>query len=751
MKTKRKFQIAVVLPLLAYALSFTPLNVSSQSSPDATTSFYGDVALNPFKQPNYKTHGAFTLNYYGSGDVNNDGVIDWTDYNSILGNTSDRADVDGNGTPGQSADKAILLEYLTDASQRQYLPAHWDLLQNRTERINWFEKVKTIDQTQVPKAGWVCTDYSKQFFINLCGIENITSSGLNFNKMDTTKNARFNIPIYEVETQTNTGVSHQINAVLTGDSTSTFNNGWYFVEPQNDTRVFPGNVSMGANSFANIKRYSYFWSNFLNQYVYDYLNLVNFDLQSGQVISTTINPAPEVVLYRNLANVHLQGAKPTNTTVNWENGTINLNPSNTGSPTGVSPSETQVVYSDSTNQGSGDWNPQKYNFNIYRDWKLVDTASHGVIDTTLGSRRAVFWNNGRAPQIITAQDTAKPVPTTTINGLTLYYTQRDSIPTMTATDNCGVWACTRTITSNQGTDQNQCNYFEFTKTVKDSLYDPSGNYRVVTSLVNIVLDPSQFTYVPPTWALNWPDSTDPSNTGGSATATNPAGVQVNITHTDNSTQDSDTTKCEHYHFNIDRTWIATTVPCNNQITATQWIYMNATNTPTLTYVPNDTIVPVEGCITPECLGKAEGEDYQTGQSVNPQSYDSIISQGDTTIIFDRHHYVTTICGIPSLQGIQNVIQEIIEGVPEKSNSKDVFKVYPNPTNSYVNFVYTSNKPETAKIIVNDLTGRKLEEMVVEANAGENKSKLNVSDYPIGTYIIQIILPDTTHIQKMCVR
>jgi hypothetical protein len=290
---------------------------------DSPMSFYGDIALNPFVQANYTSTPPqnFHLNHYGSSDVVNTGnsanKIDWQDYNAILGSTSDRADLDGIGGPGQIADKQMLLDYLTDNAQRPYLPAHWDYLQNRNERISWFEKVKMIDQTQVYHPGWNCDDYSMQFQINTSGVENILASGLG-SVYNISQNARFNIPVYIVDTETNTNITHAINCIYIGDSTGNFNS-VYFYEPQNDQRVYPGSPSMGANSFANIARYSYFWSQFLNQYVYGNLSLVNFDLQGGQVISTTI-PLPETVLYRTLKNVHLHGNKPLNVTVNWVNG-----------------------------------------------------------------------------------------------------------------------------------------------------------------------------------------------------------------------------------------------------------------------------------------------------------------------------------------------------------------------------------------------------------------------------------------------
>jgi hypothetical protein len=65
-----------------------------------------------------------------------------------------------------------------------------------------------------------------------------------------------------------------------------------------------------------------------------------------------------------------------------------------------------------------------------------------------------------------------------------------------------------------------------------------------------------------------------------------------------------------------------------------------------------------------------------------------------------------------------------------------FYLYPNPTNNLVNFVYNSKEPEKAKIEIFDLTGRKLERITVETSPGENKSSIDVTKYPPGTYLIR---------------
>ena len=51
----------------------------------------------------------------------------------------------------------------------------------------------------------------------------------------------------------------------------------------------------------------------------------------------------------------------------------------------------------------------------------------------------------------------------------------------------------------------------------------------------------------------------------------------------------------------------------------------------------------------------------------------------------------------------------------------------------------------------DLTGRELEEMVLESNPGENKTTLDVSGYPAGTYIIRFISSEQNITMKLLIR
>jgi len=696
--------------------------------PNAVTSFYGDIAWNAFVQPYYKTNQVFNLNYYGSGSTNGDTIIDWTDCNTILSNQSDRTDIDGNGVTN-SEDKTMLQQYLLD--EIPYLPAHWDLLQTRNERISWLQNAVAIDQTQIPKPGWICSTYAMQFLINMCGVENISGSGMNFSIYDTTTNARFNIPVYKVGTvaMNPPGTAHAINGVMTGDSIVTFNNGWYFIEPQNDQRVLPGSVSMDPDSYVRIRRYAYVWSEVLQQFVWATSYLIDFELLAGQVDSVYVYPLPETVYYRTIANVNLQGTKPANTVVNWINGQASTSPSYTGWPTGVSPGGTLMEYADSSNQASGNWDPDHYNFTIWRNW-ILRSPTHSLVDTTLAHTWSIY---NRPAQQITVQDTASPVFVYVPSGPILFTEyEANGIPDSQGNDNCGVFEITRTTDStNRVMDSTQCEYYEFTEWFSDHIEDPTGNFDDSSSSVNVDLNPSIFSFVPPTYTANYGDPLDPLNTGGYATATNPAGVTVNISYNDSTTQLSDTTQCGHFTYELWRKWWAVTEPCQDSIWALQLINVQEIEPPILTYVPPDTVVPIGGNIHPDYLGWSEGEDPVSGVPPTPDYYDEVIYQGTDSIYIGRHHWVVDICLTASDEDMQYITQMVMIGDDELGDGK-LFVVYPNPVEDKL-YIRFANAHNISIVKLCNLIGHT--QITIQVGEHQNLASVDVSMLPNGIYMI----------------
>lgn len=183
------------------------------------------------------------LDWYGSGDVNNDEKIDNDDLNSIVGSTSYRADVDGDGTPGTANDELTLKNFLTGVSD--YLPGHWDELQTPEERVSWLEKMISIEreiregQTYTQdKDSWI----SLQSFINFNGISDIsnyikrTKNNLGVT-MDSTANGLFNIPVRYLVIMNEGGQSDATNLqILEKDNPLDVTN-YYSFDPKTGQKI----------------------------------------------------------------------------------------------------------------------------------------------------------------------------------------------------------------------------------------------------------------------------------------------------------------------------------------------------------------------------------------------------------------------------------------------------------------------------------------------------------------------------------
>ncbi|MGC9373776.1 MAG: hypothetical protein ACP5DQ_01900 [Bacteroidales bacterium] len=119
------------MPILIWGLLL--LLPSTLFAQEASESY---VPFNFYNQPN--THlklGRNFYDWYGSGDVNNDEVINYEDYEAIMSLPSDRSDIDGDGTPSTENDKEILRQYLD--GERDHLPGHWNEL-STTGKVEWY-------------------------------------------------------------------------------------------------------------------------------------------------------------------------------------------------------------------------------------------------------------------------------------------------------------------------------------------------------------------------------------------------------------------------------------------------------------------------------------------------------------------------------------------------------------------------------------------------------------------------------------
>lgn len=235
------------------------VNIEGEPSPEYK------FVVNPFIQPNQEN-----LQWYGSGDVNSDNVVNQNDYNAIFGSSKDEADIDGDGVPGTLADKSLLGNKLNGSIP--YLPGEWDKLQTREERVDWRSKMLSRDKTDETGygPGFTCQSFASQVALNFHGFPELghdSDKGLK-------DNGRFNIPVYYASISTLDG-GHAINATLVGDDIANFND-WYFIEPQNDKQVLPGGWYMPEGKDIEIF-YAY-----VNQHGnFNNFRMVTFNIENG--------------------------------------------------------------------------------------------------------------------------------------------------------------------------------------------------------------------------------------------------------------------------------------------------------------------------------------------------------------------------------------------------------------------------------------------------------------------------------------
>ena len=696
---------------------------------DAVVSFDGDEVLDQFSPPNYTIPltGAGSLNYYGSGDTDNDGDLDFADHSTMLSNPSDRTDVNGDGVTN-TADKTLLYNYLTD--QIPYLQGHWGFLTS-TEKTSWLQNMLAIDLTNqhpyIPGV-WECGEYARQLMINFTGIENIANSGLDFSLYDTTDNARFNIPLYQVATKTSANVAHVVNSDLKGNPGNVFNQE-EFTEPQTDQIVTPGNQSL--NQFANIRRFCYYYNTTLQQYVYGDYPLINYtNINTNPTVSWQ-NPDLVVSKPVKWTYIHPGGANPADITIDPEDST---NPSNTGQPNPASWAST--YYSDVSNRTGGNYDSTYWNYDIERAWKAISDSS-SLIDTTYSSHDATNFP-GLDPQTISVRDVTNPVVTENTTQTSISYSQyiQNGLIKPTVTDNCGYWDSTYVITTTQGSS-GTCDFYEFMATATTIASDPTGNQTTSAKNVEVYLDDNQWTYFPANTSLPYWIPTTMENIGGPATAMNPAGPGVGVTWIINSTQNPDTTTCENVNYLDDVVYTATDSVCGSSIQGTQAVTK---------YKPMSLICTNLNTIQDTFyIGKTDPKDppnvwepeyvdtlktwYSTGYSYTDELVH--VSQTDSTWLrtFTGEEYVcnTTMSGPSHI-----LIRDLEVGITEQKQ-EDLFTIYPNPTTGQAHIKMNNSNQKPGIIKVTDLAGRTLEEILVNKGIDEiiyDASRLNPGIYLI---------------------
>jgi len=194
----------------------------------------------PFHQP------VATSDYYGSGDVDNDGNLTPADVSVaqaiVDGNLPavTRADVDGDGDVDGND-----VSLIDDALGGAVLGAWWDNLATSAQRNTWVDRFLAIDKTDEHEYYadyFICNHFALQTYIDGAFLRgDFATQGVEYNGGQTI----FNLPLYFVSVGSPS--SHAINAVLVGDDPLNFED-WRFIEPQDDSDVRPGGWNMRYES-----------------------------------------------------------------------------------------------------------------------------------------------------------------------------------------------------------------------------------------------------------------------------------------------------------------------------------------------------------------------------------------------------------------------------------------------------------------------------------------------------------------------
>lgn len=341
---------------------------------------------NTFSQPNVHMQlGRNKLDWYGSGDVNNDEVIDSKDLTAMnSGIKNDRSDVDGDGNSSTSNDKKVLGDYLNRTIS--YLPGHWNSLTTEGERVNWLEKmIKINDPSKYVlnsnNVQWQCRNFIHQMEIDFYGVSNIdqfiqeqeAGGEVRYHKED---NAKFNIPLQYFSTVNTSLINHAISGILVGDNPLDFND-WYFVGFEDDDKVYPGDYAMDGNHYAKMVKIAYIEDpDFYTKYFDSVQNLLNFNLDNNQASVSFYQP--EALTLKNPNDFTVDVIDPKDKTLNYQ---VNLDtsPSVTGTPSATSSNGLEVILN--YNDGSPVPTNSKYpgiEYYFDRTWTGEATSISGV-------------------------------------------------------------------------------------------------------------------------------------------------------------------------------------------------------------------------------------------------------------------------------------------------------------------------------------------------------------------------------------
>ncbi len=258
------------------------------------------ILINSFR-PHFihNIDGKKLLDYYGSGDINNDELIDSLDLiEMISGSQSYRSDINGNGLFSDQEDVALMDRYLNQ--EIDYLPGHWQYLRTKEERIEWIEKVLILESdlksTQPIQNAKDSFFVATQSFINFTGINNIKGlirywrdHNIN-NTVDTTHNSFFNLPIFQlfepIGEPSGFIVPVEVKAlvILVGDNPLNFED-WYMWNYKTNSQLTIEDSRFNGNSYIGLAIYWYFYDTYEGRGFYDwYSRILSWNMSNKQQV-----------------------------------------------------------------------------------------------------------------------------------------------------------------------------------------------------------------------------------------------------------------------------------------------------------------------------------------------------------------------------------------------------------------------------------------------------------------------------------
>jgi len=694
------------------------------------------LIINNFSQPNDTT-----LNYYGSGDVNEDNVLNWNDYDAMGSVQNDMSDINGDGVINDN-DKIILKNKLSGS--REYLPSDWNKL-NTTEKTNWLEEMVKVDRTDTLHT-IICYERAIPFAINFHGFKSLEEVNPDDFRYKFSKNNRFNIPVYLVSTTTWLGYPHAINGVLIGENRLNIHD-WYFMDNFGEETI-PGGPEMKKNSKVSI----------------EYISEINPEdgaISSLPIIQWHLDEEGVPTLIETPYLKHIVKSNPNKDTTPPQ---LNLsspvtdsiyNHSNISLEYLVKDSE---VFLDSCKYKLNDapWQNIECSIPYYAILLPVDSISGTIsLPAIEGENNLIFYASDIAkPETNKATKNIKffvdKTPPTTSDNVPEAWQNSDFDVTLTPNDALsGVVSTKYCISSSDDyctpdteytepvsiTDEN-AKYFRYFST------DKAENKQDIVSRA-IKLDKTT-----PEIDISSPEANEFYKDMG----------EVRFTITD--------ANLDSCFYSADNGQTKTYFPYTSGLESTLNITSNEGPNKWALYAKDkagnkleqeiefivDKTTPKIDITSPESKKYAEevNDFVFTVTDANLDSCFYSADNGQTKTYFPCTSGAETTLNITSNEGLnnwslyakdkagnkleQNVVFEFVPDSVEENPLEKSFKEYPNPTTGPVNFEFYLNTPENLRFNVYNIAGKELENIVVEGNPGENKISYDFSKYSSGFYI-----------------